>query len=217
MQSWNRTSTTNWGTSKMQSTADMTSSALSMSTGQNISYTYDQDGYPVGTYTVSDGGMSARVDGSGRVVGTAEGTFSGGASAEGYALSEALQPILKMLPTARYNLEELAHMYMVRLRQLPERHAFVMGAPLGEGSPTPTFELVTFDVDPVAVGPLRLQSFETAVFSASPYTLPTLEVQEQVQARQQQLQHDASFLALHGSDPLCVIDGELLEDDDGRV
>lgn len=94
-----------------------TGSGSSSGLSAGHSQIYDEYGSSIGGY----------VEASNEMDGTSESVtaFKSISEAFGESRSEALMPIMEMMPTATYSLEELIHFGMVEVLSLPQRHAFI--------------------------------------------------------------------------------------------
>ena len=92
--------------------------------------------------------------------------------------SETLEPILEVLPSATYSLEEQAHVFAVGLMQQPTRHATVR---LPGQTPR---QITSLPMPDPIVGEAKLQRTITAMKEASPFLVPRAIAQQQIKDRE---------------------------------
>lgn len=117
-----------------------------------------------------------------------------------------MEPILEELPGAVHGLENVRHMAIKRLRDIPLRHAVV------KGSATPSFDITTFLIDMPPVTERMVRNFTNAVLDRSPFTIPAQLAHDNLLTHQSHLFTAArSFTGSYA--PSNII--EHPEDDDG--
>ena len=94
---------------------------------------------------------------------------------------EALVPEIEWLPAQLKSLEEVTHDYIVKLRQLPDRHAVVKTMNM------PILPIRTLDVKPPAASPQRIATFVEEVLSRSAYTSPEAAIALEIAERRERL------------------------------
>lgn len=182
---YRRTWFNNWSRSEGESTTEGESYSISTSTsvtevegtsggsgqGTTISQSYDQDGFPQGLYTVSQGENSMQVDSHGIAVTTTESetrttsTSETKSSSRSTGASEGLEPILKDYFGGVHSLDNVRHMAIARLRAIPPRNAVV------KAFNTPTFDISTVNITDPLVSPEWIDRFKSNAFASSPYTV----------------------------------------------
>ena len=190
---YTRTWLSNWSSSESHSEMETESfsetesegSAMGVSAGESIVQNYDADGFPTATYTISTSEGSSTVDSRGVSTSHGYATTSGTTTSESHGASEALMPILKDFIGGLHSLDNVRHMAIARLRSIPPRNAVV------KGFNTPTFDISTETISEPVVARENVDNFKHTVFSSSPYTLPTIEVQTTMRLKLEQLYKDA--------------------------
>ena len=94
---------------------------------------------------------------------------------------QVFAPDIEWIPTQLKGPEEVVHDHIVKLRQLPDRHAVVKVMHL------PTLLIRTLDVKPTAVSPQRVAAFVEEVLSRSAYTSPAAAIALEIAERQERL------------------------------
>lgn len=189
------------GTSSGESLGDILGAAVS----QTATPIYDAFGFPTGQTVVSLGAANSTTQSRGvsSVQTTTHVHVESTSRSRGG--SEALEPILKDLPGAVHGLENVRHMAVARLRDIPPRHAVV------KGSAAPSFDITTFAVKEPTVTPRMIESFTHSVLERSPYSIPVATARTNLLNRQKQLIHEArTFPGGYAAHPLTQP-----EDDDG--
>ncbi|MEM8539416.1 MAG: hypothetical protein AAGF25_00540 [Pseudomonadota bacterium] len=202
---YRRTWLNNWSVSEGESHGQSTSVTDSMgettveTSGQTVgagssstvNQTYDADGWPTGTYTVSSGGNEMTVDSAGVSIGQStshsatETTSYTRSTSESHGASEALEPILKNFVGGVHSLESVRHMAVARLRSIPPRNAVV------KGYNTPTFDISTYTIKEPLVSPEWIDRFETNVMADSPYTITADSAADKLLEQQNTLYDEA--------------------------
>lgn len=163
------------------SLGDMLSDVTGASTSQTMTPNYDAFGFPTGQSVAA----TASATNAGRIAGQSSTTSRSHAhvasASRSQGGSEVLEPFLTDSPTAVYSLESVRHMAVVRLRNIPPRHAVVKGAA------TPSFDINTFEMKKPLVTPRMVANFTRAVLAQSPYCIPAAEARAALSDRQQQL------------------------------
>ncbi len=159
---------------------------------------YDAFGFPTGQTVVSTGatGSTSQSRGSSSARSTTQVHVESSSRSEGR--SETLEPILKDLPGAVHGLENVRHMAVARLRDIPPRHAVV------KGSAAPSFDITTFAVKDAVATPRMIDRFTSRVLEKSPYSVPVTTARAVLLDRQKQLIHAArTFPGGYAAHPLA--------------
>jgi hypothetical protein len=188
-----RSSSETWSASTSEGSSRGSSESDSQSTTTGYSQTFGEDGLPV-TGQVTKSWSEGANSGGGRT----EGTSS--SRTESYAIStgtsEALRPILKLLPSAVVGQEEIMHKAILGLRGLPKR-TFVLSRP---GAPPVIVE--TPAVDEANVSVRRIAGFSDATRSASPYIIEADRADQVIAERSAR----RGAVAIDGGDTFSVPD-----------
>ena len=191
---YRRTWLNNWSASESHATSvseshsDSSGSGMVESEGaaagagssQSVAQVYDEDGFPTGVYTVSDGSNSMTVDSKGIAVTDSESETDSTSVTESrsYTMSqgasEALEPILQNFVSSVHSLDNVRHLAIARLRSIPPRNAVV------KAFNKPTFDIATYQIKDPLVSAERAKQFKFNVFSSSPYTIETELAREQM-------------------------------------
>ena len=175
--------------SESTSTGETISSSQAVNTGgsQTVSHNYDEDGWPIGTYTVAVGTSHMAVDGmgvsqsSGSGSSVSYGYSSGTTESHSHGQSEVLEPILQNFTMAVHSLDNIRHMAISRLRSIPPRNAVI------KSMNTPTFDIATFTVKPPAIGENEVIRKKEMLFQSSRYTSPAAEVRAEMEKVQRDM------------------------------
>jgi hypothetical protein len=190
------------GTTEGEATSDVTGASFS----ETVMPSHDEFGFPVSQNVVTTVSAESSVSGLIRSLTHSSTRVHVKSRSSSHGSSEALEPILSNLPGAVHSLENVRHMAVARLRDIPPRHAVVKGAA------TPSFDIETFDVTAPVVTDRMIANFTEAVLKRSPYTVPATDARLTLSDTQRQLFHDARSFA-GGPEPHPLL-GEG-EDDDG--
>ncbi len=165
---------------------------------QTTTPAYDAFGFPTGQTVVSTGTADSATQSRGlsSVHSTTHVHVESASHSQGR--SEALEPILKDLPSAVHGLENVRHMAVARLRNIPPRNAVV------KGSATPSFDITTFVVKDAVVTQRMIDSFTNRVLEKSLYSVPVATARAVLLDRQKQLIHNArTFPGGYAAHPLA--------------
>ncbi len=207
LNNWSRGESDTEGHSETTMVGQVASSVVGQSIGQSIAQNYDEDGFPMGTYTVTQATGDSTVDITGTITAEAASRSWAKTISEMQGASESLAPILKEMVTSVHGLENVRHMAIKRLREIPQRNAVI------KGSAIPAFDIRTYDVSDVEVSPTLLEQFTESVFSSSPFTIPTEDAKQILDSRQGQL-FKLAQLGRSGFEPVPFDDPDN-EDEDG--
>lgn len=193
LNNWSSAEATTYSQTETYTESTSTGESINMSSAVNagdsrvVTHNYDQDGWPVGTYSIAVGANSTTVDAKGIVQSSGSGTSTGFSTTEGtshsesYGASEALEPILRNFTMAVHSLDNVRHMAISRLRSVPPRNAVI------KSMNTPTFDIATFPINPPAIGESEYERKKQLIFEASPYTSPTDVVREEMERVQRDI------------------------------
>ena len=199
LNNWSESESVSDGYAESTSIGVTTSDVTGTSESQTMTPIYDAFGFPTGQTVVATGAANSTA--SSRSESSVQSTtqIHVESSSRSQGASEALQPILEDLPGAVHGLENVRHMAVARLRDIPPRHAVV------KGSSTPSFDITTYDVKPPIVTQRMVGNFTNAVFGNSPYTIPVATARTVLHDQQKQLIRDArTFPGGYAPHPLTV-------------
>lgn len=169
------------GTSTGESLGDIIGAMAS----QTMTPAYDAFGFPTGQTVVATGTSNSATQSRGVSSVTTTTRVHVESASRSNGRSETLEPILKDLPGAVHGLENVRHMAVARLRDIPPRKAVV------KGSATPSFDITTFEVKEPIVTPRMIANFTNRVLEKSPYSVPVATARTVLAERQKQLIHEA--------------------------
>lgn len=175
------------GHSEVESTGSTTGTGTSTA----IAQVYDQDGWPTGTYNVTSGDNSVRVDAKGIAVTDSQSSSLSSSESESTShtftegASEGLEPILKDYFGGVHSLDNVRHMAVARLRAIPPRNAVV------KGFNAPTFDISTFTVEDGLASPEWIARFKQNVLTRGQYTVEAKRARRVMAERQRTLYRDA--------------------------
>lgn len=112
----------------------------------------------------------------GRSVSRAQSSQSGETVSRGF--SECLEPILRILPSATFSLDEQIHLYAVSLRTLPKRHAYVK---LPGREP---IEVQALDMPDITIVPSRYRRALNFLKRTTSFLIPSWQAEQEIRERQ---------------------------------
>ncbi|MEM7241326.1 MAG: type IV secretion system DNA-binding domain-containing protein [Pseudomonadota bacterium] len=163
--------------SKSESRSGVTGSgkAEGSSSGMNaaISQLFNPDGDEIGGYTEFNSEASGNSQSS--------SNFSATGQSASMGESETLIPVLEVLPTATYSLDELVHLGMVTLLSLPKRMAYIASPEL----PARCFSTQT--IRPALILDKGFRRALNAVRGQSEFSIPRQDAQDAILTRAQSI------------------------------
>ena len=112
-----------WFKSESHSISDITGegegSGTGAALGASLSQLHDSEGSPIGGYGLMESSSDSYFSSANR--------FGARAETKSRGVSEGLKPVIEILPTELYKIEELIHLGMVELLSLPPRTAYICG------------------------------------------------------------------------------------------
>lgn len=173
------------GSSKLSGSGSAEANSSGLSAG--LSQFFDADGVEIGGFTA----LQSELDGQSQ----SQSNYSAQAMTSTESASEVLMPIIEVLPTSTYSLDELTHLGMVSLLSLPKRMAYIASPEL----PARCFHTQT--IRTATPGPDVVRALQS-IHNRSIYSIPRIEAQEAIIARSNALSDDQP-------------EAHLIEDDDG--
>lgn len=154
--------------------------------GMALSQLHDSEGNPIGGYGMVDSASESNFLSSNRFHVTGE-TYSRGRS-------QGLVPIIEVLPTELYKIDELIHLGMVELRALPERTAWVCSP--GEKP----FKVTTLDIKPGALVADFIPDVVETINQRSAYVSTRKDVRDRIAMRAFAIEETAAGNRIVGED-----------------
>ncbi|MCC5986031.1 MAG: hypothetical protein JJU42_16865 [Rhodobacteraceae bacterium] len=160
------------GVAESSATSSMEAQMTAMGMGSGMTQTFGADGLPIGA-----GASHVDTASSGMTTGKGSMSAMSRSVVRSEGESEALRPILEVMPTSVENQDEILHQATLAIRKLPKRGFF-----LTRPDQPPTL-MVTPDVDDPMVSQRRVATFLTAAREQSPFILRSDAVSQLVEQR----------------------------------